>query len=183
MIRKHLLELLNNYTPTNEEMLFKKTMIKFIADHENCFERSLLVGHITGSSWLLNKEKTHALMMHHAKLDQWFQLGGHCDGNPDVMAVALQEAQEESGISTIMPISNHIFDIDIHLIPENSKEKAHYHYDICFLLAVTSNEQITQNNESKELRWISKNINELPTSNSSVVRKFNKWVAQTAQDL
>ena len=46
-------------------------MLTFIKDHDDCFERSLAIGHITASAWLLNKAQTHALLMHHAKLDRW----------------------------------------------------------------------------------------------------------------
>jgi 8-oxo-dGTP pyrophosphatase MutT (NUDIX family) len=117
--------------------------------------------------------------MHHTKLDKWFQLGGHCDGHSDVLAVAIKEAQEESGIVGIEPVSNKIFDIDIHLIPANPKEKEHYHYDVRFLLHVISNEEVVQNNESKELRWIGKTRTALPTTGRSVTRMFDKWVART----
>jgi 8-oxo-dGTP pyrophosphatase MutT (NUDIX family) len=169
--------MLRKYSPkAPEEIEFKKDILRFIEKYEDCFERSLEIGHITASAWILNKDKSKALLMHHAKLDKWFQLGGHCDGNPDVLAVALKEAQEESGIQKILPISREIFDIDIHLIPANSREKEHYHYDIRFLLQVTSDEEIIQNRESKELRWINKNSKELPTDNPSVVRMFNKWI-------
>jgi 8-oxo-dGTP pyrophosphatase MutT (NUDIX family) len=169
--------MLQNYLPKDhDEQEFKKRMVEFIEEYPNCFERSLNIGHITASAWLLNKDHSKALLMHHSKLEKWFQLGGHCDGNQDVLAVAIKEAQEESGMVNIAPISNNIFDIDIHLIPENPKEKAHYHYDVRFLLKVTSDEQVIQNNESKELRWISKQLSTLPTHNQSVVRMFKKWI-------
>lgn len=176
MHRLKLLHLLENYIPTNEELTFKKEMILFIQENPECFERSLQDGHITASCWLLNKDGSQALLMHHAKLNKWFQLGGHCDGNPDVLEVALKEAQEESGINGIVSVKKDIFDIDIHLIPENSKEKAHYHYDVRFLLQVVSDEEIVQNNESKELRWIGKELDSIPTENPSVVRMFKKWM-------
>ena len=179
MHRSMLLKKLHTYQPNNpEEQTSKKQMIDFIQQHEDCFERSLEEGHITGSAWLLNKDKTKALLMHHTKLDSWFQLGGHCDGDPDVLHVAIKEAQEESGIKHIQPLSEEIFDIDIHLIPESSKAKAHYHYDVRFLLHVTSDDTIVQNRESKELRWIGKSKNELPTTNPSVIRMFDKWLAR-----
>jgi 8-oxo-dGTP pyrophosphatase MutT (NUDIX family) len=117
------------------------------------------------------------LLLYHAKLNQWLQLGGHCDGNPDVLAVAIKEAQEESGIQDIRPVECGIFDIDIHLIPARKHEPEHYHYDIRFLLQVCSNESFVQNHESKELRWIDKSAASLPTANQSVVRMFNKWIA------
>jgi len=173
-----LITLLENYHPiAQEEITAKKRMLEFIKHYDNCFERSLEAGHITASAWLLNKDYTRALLMHHAKLDLWVQLGGHCDGNAHVLDVAVKEAQEESGIMAIEPLSPEIFDIDIHFIPANQKEKKHYHYDVRFLLHVTSDEDFVQNSESKELRWISKNRNDLPTNSQSVVRMFDKWIS------
>jgi len=155
--RSNLLHLLENYHPVApEEVVFKQQILSFVNQHEDCFERSLEVGHITASCWLLNKDDSKALLLHHAKLNRWFQLGGHCDGDWDTLAVAIKEAQEESGIMNIVPASPEIFDIDIHLIPENKREKAHYHYDIRFLLQVVGDEEVVQNRESKELRWIGK---------------------------
>ena len=171
---KDLLTLLDEYTPTYEEEGYKKQLIEFIKTHEDCFERSLEVGHITASAWLLNKTGEKALLMHHAKLNKWVQLGGHCDGNPDVLGVALQEAQEESGIKGIAAVSPSIFDIDIHEIPAKVEIKKHLHYDVRFLLQVTSDEKIKKNHESKELLWIH-DEKDLPTKSPSIVRMFYKW--------
>ena len=179
MKRANVLHLLKEYNPiAPEEIECKERMIAFINEHEDCFERSLEKGHITGSCWLLSRDESQALLLDHKKLNQWLQLGGHCDGDPDVLAVALKEAQEESGIMYIIPVSTKIFDIDIHPIPENPKEKAHYHYDVRFLLKVDSDEPAVGNRESKELRWITKDSNLLPTQNPSIVRMFNKWVSR-----
>lgn len=168
-----LIQQLMLYHPSSEEASFKRIMLDFLSTSDHVFERSHCCGHITASCWLLNKEKTHSLMMHHKKLDQWFQLGGHSDGDPDTRAVAIKEAQEESGILGIAPLHPDIFDIDIHWIPSNAKEPGHYHYDVRYLLGVTSDEQIVQNAESKELRWIPLN-GDLPTNNPSVIRMLNK---------
>jgi 8-oxo-dGTP pyrophosphatase MutT (NUDIX family) len=176
MKRTVLLEQLKRYEPSfKEEIDFKHRMISFIHENPDCFERTLEQGHITASAWLLNNEGSKALLMHHAKLNAWFQLGGHCDGDPDVVRVAIKEAQEESGILGIEAISRDIFDIDIHLIPENKKEKAHYHYDVRFLLRVASDEQMVQNHESKELRWFANDPSLVPNCNRSTQRMFEKW--------
>lgn len=174
-----LVTLLHTYHPSNEEREFKDRMLTFIKAHADCFERTLAEGHITASSWLLNKDGSKALLMHHAKLNQWLQLGGHCDGNSDVLAVAIKEAQEESGITHIIPVRAEIFDIDIHLIPAHKKEAVHYHYDVRFFLQVASDEAIVQNHESHDLRWVGKNQNDLPTVGASVIRMFHKWVQQS----
>jgi 8-oxo-dGTP pyrophosphatase MutT (NUDIX family) len=179
MYRNNLKNLLQNYHPSDpQEKIFKQRMLDFLDQYPNCFERSLEIGHFTASCWLLNDAQTHALLMHHAKLNRWFQLGGHADGQTDLLAVAIKEAQEESGILNIVPVSVEIFDIDIHQIPANSREKEHEHFDVRFLLKVLGDEEVIQNRESKELRWIGKNRSELPTDSRSVVRMFDKWVAK-----
>ena len=113
--------------------------------------------------------------MHHAKLNLWVQPGGHCDGESDVLAVAIKEAQEESGIQAIVPVSKDIFDVDVHFIPARKHEKEHYHYDIRFLLQVNSDEEIVQNHESHDMRWFGPDRVTLPTQEPSVVRMFDKW--------
>jgi len=180
MEQETLTQQLLRYIPSPEEKTFKAIMLDFLSTSEHVFERTHCCGHVTASCWLLNKDRTHALMMHHKKLDQWFQLGGHCDGDTDTRAVAIKEAQEESGIEGIVHLSPDIFDIDIHWIPSNAKERGHYHYDVRYLLGVSSDEEIVQNSESKELRWIPMH-GELPTNNPSVVRMFNKVSMSTAK--
>ena len=177
MKRQKLLQSLKSYNPSDyKEQKYKKEIISFVEKHSDCFERTLLIGHITASAWLLNKDETKALMLHHTKLDRWFQLGGHCDGDSDTLAVSIKEAQEESGINSIEALSKEIFDIDVHLIPARPNEPEHYHYDIRYLLKVTSDEKVIQNRESKALRWISKNPKDLPTEEISVTRMFYKWI-------
>lgn len=177
MIKKDLAaQLLNSYKPAcKKEKRFKDDMLVFLNRYDDCFERTLAVGHFTASCWFLDKTGDSALLTHHAKLNRWLQLGGHCDGNPNLLAVALKEAQEESGIEHIVPVSTEIFDIDIHLIPASKKEKAHYHYDVRFLLQVASDEKIVCSKESHDLRWFTNNTVALPNVNSSVQRMFKKW--------
>jgi 8-oxo-dGTP pyrophosphatase MutT (NUDIX family) len=171
-------QLLAAYHPDDKsEQEYKKIILEFLSHYpNNAFERSLEVGHITASCWLVNKDNTKALLTHHKKLDKWFQLGGHCDGDTDVLAVAIKEAQEESGIMNIKPVQQGIFDIDVHLIPETKKEKAHYHYDVRFLLQVMDDEDFAVSEESHSLAWIDKKRENLPTHEWSVVRMFEKWV-------
>lgn len=177
MTRHNTKQLLLSYYPTDaREQIFKHDMLIFLDAYPNCFERTLEIGHFTASCWLLNKAGDKALLMHHAKLDRWLQLGGHCDGNPDLLAVAIKEAQEESGIMGIAPVSSAIFDLDIHQIPENKKEKAHYHYDVRFLLQVISDEEVVRNAEAKALCWVDKNGAGLPDMNESIQRMMRKWI-------
>ncbi len=171
----HLQKLLQAYQPSAEEVEYKRKMLDFLQTYPDCCERSLQIGHFTASAFLLNKQGTHALLMHHAKLNIWVQPGGHADGKTDLLAVALNEAQEESGILHITPLLTSIFDIDIHDIPPYKHEPAHQHYDVRFILKVMSDEFVVQNHEAHDLQWFSESIARLPTQQRSVVRLFEKW--------
>lgn len=169
---KSLKHKLLEYRPIDpKEIEYKTRMLDLLKTNPNCFERSSQKAHFTASAWLLDKTGQKALLMHHRKLNNWFQLGGHADGDNNLLRVAIKEAQEESGIETIFAVQNSIFDIDIHQVPE------HEHYDVRFLLQVADDSKIQQNHESIELRWISKDPKELPTQSESVVRMFRKWLA------
>ena len=167
--------LLDNYNSTySEEIFCKEKMIELITTCDDCFLRSCRVGHFTSSAFLLNKNMTHVCLMHHAKLDKWLQLGGHCDGDYNILNVAIKEAQEESGILKIKPLINGIFDLDIHLIPVRLNEEAHYHFDIRFLLHTYDDDTLIKNHESKELKWVEKTSKNIPISVSRMFEKWNK---------
>jgi len=70
---------------------------QFVAQHENCFDRNLSIGHVSGSSWVVNPTFSHVLLLHHRKLDLWLQPGGHADGDTDILRVILNETSEETG--------------------------------------------------------------------------------------
>jgi 8-oxo-dGTP pyrophosphatase MutT (NUDIX family) len=155
MHRNKLFTLLENHHSTDpQEVQFTQQIIAFVKENPDCFERSLLIGHVTGSAWIVDKSHQFTLLTHHRKLDKWFQTGGHCDGDSDVLNVALKEAQEETGLSDIQVISQNIFDIDIHEIPERKGIPAHLHYDVRFLFEADMNEPFTVSSESTDLAWV-----------------------------
>lgn len=146
---------LKNHLPAdaNEKRMIEE-MLEFIKFHPQCLQRSLLIGHITASAWITDKSRKFVLLTHHRKLDKWFQLGGHADGEGDLQKVALTEAREESGLLSLSFVSREIFDVDIHQIPARLNEPAHLHYDIRFLLEGDREEPLVVNHESKALVWV-----------------------------
>lgn len=135
-------------------------MLQFVLSTPDCFERSHAAGHITGSAWLINPAGDKALLTLHRKLHKWLQPGGHADGDPDTLRVSLREAEEESGISGIVPVSGDIYDVDIHSIPARTGEPEHLHYDVRYLLRAP-HEQFVVSAESVSLAWI--RLQEIPT--------------------
>jgi 8-oxo-dGTP pyrophosphatase MutT (NUDIX family) len=175
MHRNPLLQLLANHQPFNqEEAQFKQQMIEFVNQNPDCFERSLLIGHITGSAWIVDKSRQFTLLTHHQKLDKWFQTGGHCDGDSDVLNVAMKEAREETGLIDTQAISSNIFDIDIHEIPERKGVPTHLHYDVRFLLEADMNEPLIISSESSDLAWVELSKVSQLNDNQSIMRMVRK---------
>lgn len=176
MHRHDLLNKLNGYAPTAEnETGAHRRIVDFVGAQADCFERSLTIGHITGSAWLVDVTGSTVLLTHHRKLGKWLQLGGHADGDPDVVAVALREATEESGLTDIRVLSDDIFDVDVHRIPGHGETPAHDHYDIRFLLQATTDDPIRISDESIALRWFTRaEVPQLDTD-ESVLRMNRKW--------
>jgi len=131
-------------------------MRRFVQQHPNCFDRALWPGHITGSAWVVNPARDKVLLMHHRKHNQWFQFGGHADGDSDIVRVALRETQEETGLplEVIRLIDGGIFDVDIHTIPASDKGSEHIHFDIRFLVEIDDSLTVPGNDESHEILWI-----------------------------
>lgn len=155
-----------------EEQKFVFSFIELLT-HQDCFQRTHLPGHITGSTWILNKGKTRTLLVNHAKLNKWVQPGGHADGEENILNVALREAEEETGLKNFKS-SGKIFDVDIHLIPERKDFPEHFHYDIRFLVEADDQEQIIVSEESHDVQWIDLNDLEKFTTERSVLRMKEK---------
>jgi len=150
---------------------------EFVRAHEDCCERSLAIGHLTGSAWLVSRDGARVLLTHHRKLGLWLQLGGHADGDSDLARVALREAEEESGLSDLA-IEGGIFDLDRHWIPERKGEPGHWHYDVRFVVRALGSEDFAVSEESHALAW--RPIVEVArdeSADASVRRMAQKWLS------
>lgn len=153
--RNSLRTLIESYEPTSlENPSVKQRCLELLNDGTSSLERShYYPGHFTASAWILSPDRKSALFTHHRKLNRWVQLGGHCDGDSDILACALREAQEESGISDFTILKDGLFDIDIHPIPARPGEPSHEHFDLRFLFQSKSWD-FSISEESLDLKWI-----------------------------
>jgi 8-oxo-dGTP pyrophosphatase MutT (NUDIX family) len=124
----------------------------------------------------VNADGSEVLLTHHAKLDRWLQLGGHADGDGNVLAVAVKEAEEESGLLDFVQVGKGIFDIDIHPIPARKGEPEHLHYDVRFVLRPGGSLEFTVSDESHDLRWVSPEDVKGLTTETSMMRMVDKWL-------
>jgi len=137
-------------------------------------------GHFTASCWLVDASGEHVLLTHHRKLRRWLQLGGHADGDTDLMRVALTEAQEESGLLDLS-IAPEIFDLDVHEIPARAEDAAHLHWDVRFVVRANGGSNFVTGPESIALAWVP--IRDIVSDQSqryddSLRRMALRWIAQ-----
>lgn len=172
--RRTLIEQLKLYRPVdaNEERM-RVRILKFVQAHKACFHRTLRAGHITGSAWVVNRERTHTLLVHHRRLDRWLQPGGHADDETDALAIALREAEEETGLR-VTAVSAAIFDVDAHEIPARKKEPAHVHYDIRYLVEADMTGGVVVSPESRAVEWVRLSRVAAMNTDESVLRLVRK---------
>jgi 8-oxo-dGTP pyrophosphatase MutT (NUDIX family) len=149
LVRAHLAQPLDAH-----EAAMTADTIRFVEAHADCFLRSCPSGHLTGSAWVVDPARTKVVLTHHRKLDRWLQLGGHADGDPDLLAVALREAQEEAGLTKLRPLAVAPFDVDRHRIPARGEVPEHWHYDLRFLIEADPAEPLVVSDESHAVAWV-----------------------------
>ncbi len=157
------------------EEKYRLDTISFIERHPNSWwQRSTVEGHVTAAAWLLNAARTHALLLHHTKLDRWLQPGGHLDDTDGSPAQgALREAMEETGIPGLALDTATLFDIDVHLIPARNNEAAHLHYDARYVV-LADETNVSLNSESLGARWLTLHDIAASRMDESIVRLAKK---------
>jgi 8-oxo-dGTP pyrophosphatase MutT (NUDIX family) len=130
----------------------RQAFLAFLAARPDACQRSCVPGHITASAVVLDHTGEHVLLTLHPRVGRWIQLGGHCEpGDPTLVAAALREATEESGIAglTIEPTPLHL---DVHPVTCSLGVPTR-HLDVRFLAHAPAGATPVRSAESDDLRW------------------------------
>lgn len=151
--------LFSNYQPKNEqERMDKDLILQFIDRNPDALLRSNLAAHITASAFVVNQHMDQIVFAYHHIYQSWAWVGGHADGNPDLLDVALREAKEETGLTSIKPFTNDMFTIDVIYVHHHLKKGRyvpdHLHLNATYLLVADENEVPFANpEEHQDVRW------------------------------
>lgn len=154
------IDLIKAYKPYNEqEKKDKEKFLYCINTFEDVLTRDNEIAHVTSSSFILNKNKDKVLMIYHNIYNSWAWTGGHADGEEDLLAVAIREATEETGVKNIKPITSDIFSLDVLPVLGHIKRgeyvSAHLHLNVTYLLQADENELlIVKKDENSAVKWI-----------------------------
>lgn len=114
--------------------------------------------HMTGSGFVVNAARTHALMVYHNIYRSWAWTGGHADGEADLLQVALREAEEETG-ARVRPLEE--APVSLEIIPVFSHFKrgryvrAHLHLNLTYALVADDDAGLrVKPDENSGVKWI-----------------------------
>lgn len=150
---------LETYQPYNEqEAADKELILECLKREPNIYTRKNALAHMTASAWVVNKERTKVLMAYHNIYNSWSWLGGHADGEQDLLQVALKEVREESGIKNVRPVSEEIYSIESLTVDGHVKHgryvSSHLHLNVTYLLEADEQDILSiKEDENSGVAW------------------------------
>lgn len=157
--RNTLISGLKAYQPFNEQELKDKyEILRRLESGEELTLRENASAHLTASAWVINRDMTKVLMAYHNLYDSWAWLGGHVDGSYDLLNVALREVKEESGLTTVEPVFEGIYSVEILTVDGHEKKgeyvSSHLHLNLTFLLMGDEEESLrSKPDENQDVAW------------------------------
>ena len=135
----NLISQIENYIPFNrQEEQDKKEMLRRLRSGEELYTRENASAHLTASAWVVSPDRKKVLMAYHNLYDSWAWLGGHADGERDLLGVALREVREESGLTDVQPVFRDIYSLEILTVDGHEKRgkyvSSHLHLNVTYLL-------------------------------------------------
>lgn len=147
---ERLKALLRSCTPQNpQEKEDLQVMLQACELHPDVLSRSCEDGHFTASAWICDREHKRVLLVYHRIFDSWAWTGGHADGDPDLLRVALREAEEETGLREFRVLNTDVLSggkgdekppISLEILKVKAHRRrglfvpAHLHYNLTWLL-------------------------------------------------
>lgn len=153
-------EMLKNYVPYDEQ---EEKDIKLIIKAEEIFGNILTRDnefcHLTASAFVINKEHTKVLCIFHNIYQSWSWVGGHADGDDDMLYVAMKETREETSLKNFVAVSE--TPISVEILPVKGHEKkrkyvsAHVHLNVTYLFEADEKENIQiLEEENSNIGWL-----------------------------
>ena len=157
-----LYEQILRYKPYNEQEERDKEMILHcLQTQRDIFTRQNTLAHMTASAWGVNADRSKVLMAYHNIYQSWSWLGGHADGEQDLLQVAIREVQEESGVTQIGSVLEDIFSLEVLTVDGHVKKGAyvssHLHLNVTYLLeANEENPLFHKEDENSDVAWFTR---------------------------
>ena len=154
-----LLEEIPRFRPCNEqEQRDKAQILSYLATGDSVYTRDNPIAHLTASSWVVSPDREQVLLVYHNLYNSWSWMGGHADGERDLMQVALRETREESGLENLRLGTPHIFSLETLTVDGHVKRgvyvSSHLHLNVTYLLEADPRDPIrVKPDENSGVAW------------------------------
>lgn len=158
------MELLNQlelYRPFNEqEARDREELMRRVCSGDDLYTRGNPAAHFTASAWVVSPNRDQVLMAYHNLYGSWAWLGGHADGERDLLSVAIREVREESGLVQLRPVSRDIYSLEILTVNGHEKHgryvSSHLHLNLTYLLEADPTDPLRcKPDENSRVGWFS----------------------------
>ena len=152
-LRDSAIAILTDWRPPDPlQDSLRHAVLAFVHGRSDACRRECVPGHVTASALVLDDTASQVLLTLHPRLGRWVQLGGHCDDDDaDIVAAALREATEESGVAGLR-IEPELAAVHVHPVTCSLGVPTR-HLDLQFVAHAPAGAQITISDESEDLRW------------------------------
>ena len=154
------------YIPFNDqEAADRLKLLSLLQNSEDIFTRENTTAHMTASGWVVSPDRASVLMIYHNIYNSWSWMGGHADGETNLLQVAQREIREESGIQKLKLLSPDIFSLEILTVDGHIKRgqyvSSHLHLNVTYLFEADPEEPLrVKPDENSGVAWIP--VSELP---------------------
>lgn len=138
---------IEKFTPWNDqERQDKGEFLRRLKSGEQLFTRENTTAHLTVCGWVVSPDRKQVLMVHHNLWKSWSWIGGHVDGDKDLLYAARREVMEETGLKDLKALSEEIFSLEI--LAANGHEKkgkyvsSHLHLNVTYLFEADTDQAV-----------------------------------------
>ena len=118
--------------PTPREAQVKAELLRDLEQSGDAILTRGPEAHLTVANMVMDPTLERTLMVWHNIFRSFTWTGGHADGDPDLLASALRETREETGVTEVWPLSGRILGLCKLPVPAHEKRgqpvSAHWHY-------------------------------------------------------
>ncbi|HEV2241261.1 MAG TPA: NUDIX domain-containing protein [Streptosporangiaceae bacterium] len=149
--------LLGRYRPRDPAEAADVSRVRALAESADDPWLRTIPLHVTASALIVHPGSGRVLLRWHGRQHAWLQVGGHADpGETDPLAIALREAEEETGLTDLVPWPDaQLRHVVIVPVPASGREPAHQHADLRFVLATRTPDAARAETPDAPLRWLS----------------------------
>lgn len=145
-------------TSYQQEEADRDLILRCLRERPLVFCREDTLAHMTASAWVVNPNRDKVLMAYHELYRSWSWMGGHADGEQNLLEVALREVREESGLARVRPLSEEIFSLEVLTVQGHEKGgryvSSHLHLNVTYLLEAPEGQPLWDRpGENKKAAW------------------------------